>query len=225
MPNWQQICWNEQTFDVASTVWTKGAYESKKYAFVSDYVRLVALEQYGGIYLDTDVKLIKSLEPLAEQFGCFTGYEGGGKLTSAVICVAPHHPLIQAWLDTYKSKKFSHAVVSGNEANVLKMTELCQRQGLKCDNTEQQLQWTTEDELHIFPQTYFCPLDFWHNKDFSNETHAIHYFDASWLDVETKQRITIERSWWYKLRSSVISKLSFLRFSFILYILHYIIPL
>ena len=74
MPDWQQMRWDEQTFDVASSTWTHGAYEAKKYAFVSDYVRLVALEQYGGIYLDTDVKLLKSLVPLAEQYGCFTGY-------------------------------------------------------------------------------------------------------------------------------------------------------
>lgn len=219
MPDWQQMRWDEQTFDITSSTWTQGAYEKKKYAFVSDYVRLVALEQYGGIYLDTDVKLLKSLAPLAEQYGCFTGYEGKDKLTSAIICVTPHHPLIQAWLESYKDKEFTQAVVSGNEANVLMMTELCQQQGLRCDNTEQQLLWPSRDALHVFPQTYFCPLDFWHNKDFSDHTHAIHYFDASWLDADTKQRITHERGWSYKLRTTLIAKLSSLRHFFHSFIL------
>lgn len=211
MPDWQQKCWDEQQFDVMSTRWTQGAYEARKYAFVSDYVRLVALERYGGMYLDTDVKLLKNLAPLAEKYGCFTGFEGHDKLTSSIICVTPHHPLIRAWLATYEDKEFSQDVVDSNEANVLMMTKLCQTQGMRCDNTEQHLQWPSGDELHIFPQTYFCPLDFWHNKDFSDKTHAIHYFDASWLDKDTKLRITHERGWWFKLRSSLIAKLLDLR--------------
>ena len=64
MPDWSLQCWNEETFDVNTIPWTKEAYAEKKFAFVSDYVRLVALYEFGGVYLDTDVKLLKSLEPL-----------------------------------------------------------------------------------------------------------------------------------------------------------------
>lgn len=65
MPNWEYMRWNEDTFDISSApVYVRQAYEARKYAFVSDYVRLWVLEQYGGVYVDTDVKVLKSYEPL-----------------------------------------------------------------------------------------------------------------------------------------------------------------
>ena len=64
MPDWEYKLWNEDNFNVDSIPYTKEAHMSGKMAFVSDYVRLVALHDEGGVYLDTDVELFKSLEPL-----------------------------------------------------------------------------------------------------------------------------------------------------------------
>ena len=207
MPDYEIRLWNEAAFDVESVSWTNSAYRAKKYAFVSDYVRLVALYQHGGIYLDTDVKLLKSLAPLQKKFSNFMGFENGKVVTSAVICVEPYHPIIKEFLDYYNTREFSDEVVSANEANVLMMTKLLEKYGLHADNTEQDVE-IRSSSMHIFPQTYFCPLDFYHHKDFSQQTHAIHYFDASWLDEDTKQRIENERSILYKMKAYVLQFLS-----------------
>ena len=78
MPDWEYRLWNEDNFDVNSTSYTKEAYEARKYAFVSDYVRLWALENEGGVYLDTDVEMFKSLDDLLE-LGAFGGFEGSSE--------------------------------------------------------------------------------------------------------------------------------------------------
>lgn len=203
MPECEWKCWNEETFNVNSVPWTKEAYHAGKYAFVSDYVRLIALYEFGGIYLDTDVKLLKSLYSFLSRYDAFTGFENKEQLTSAIIACKPKHPLIKLYLQYYQEKHFSEDIVINNEANVRMMTDICKRHGLQTNNTEQDIK-IGDYNLHIFPKTYFCPLDFWHNKDFSENTHSIHYFDASWLKKETKKRIHIERSHFYKIKNSIL---------------------
>lgn len=207
MPNWRLMCWDEESFDVNSIQWTKEAYIAKKYAFVSDYVRLVALYEYGGIYFDTDVKLLKNLEPLIDKYCAFTGFESRNRLTSAVIVSPPHHPLIKQFLEYYRDKHFTKDIIDNNEANVLMMTNICKKYGLREDGTEQDLEfqdYAGSCNFHILPQTYFCPLDFWHNKNFTENTYAIHYFDASWLDDEAKERISKERTIIYKIKTFIV---------------------
>lgn len=200
MPDYQVMRWDETNFDVHCTLWTSQAYLEKKYAFVSDYVRLLALYNFGGIYLDTDVLIKKSLNPFLE-YKAFTGFESNNKLTSAVIGAEKEFPLIKEFLDTYIDKNFINTDGQiNNEANVVMMTKICEKYGLKTDNTFQIVQ-----NMHIFPSTYFCPLDFWMNKNFTENTYAIHYFDASWLDENTKNRIQRERRTIYKLKSFLVS--------------------
>ena len=65
LPDYKIICWSEENFDIDNSVpYLKEAYSKKKFAFVSDYVRLYALYNYGGIYLDTDVEVIRDFSPL-----------------------------------------------------------------------------------------------------------------------------------------------------------------
>jgi len=194
MPDYQIVRWDEDTFDVNSTTWTRQAYEAKKYAFVSDYVRMKALYEQGGIYFDTDVKVIKPMDEFL-QYQAFTGFESKEKLLSAVIGAEKGFPLIKEFLDSYKGLTFLDEQGNGNKIpNVVMMTDICCKYGMMPNNTYQVIQG-----MHIFPQTYFSPLDFFRNKDFTENTHTIHYFDASWLDEETKQRIEKERTFFYKL--------------------------
>lgn len=211
MPKWEIKRWDESNFDINSSSWTQGAYAAGKYAFVSDYVRLKALYEEGGIYLDTDVKLIKSLASVANRNDAFMGFETVDKLTSAVIGVIPKHPLIKKFLRSYQDKHFSHEIVEKNEANVLMMTDICKSFGLVANNEEQEITILSDGKeyrMHVFSQEYFCPLDFYHNMNQTANTLAIHYFDASWLDEETKRRIHKERSSTYKLFLTIKSKLA-----------------
>jgi mannosyltransferase OCH1-like enzyme len=75
MPDWHYKLWNEDNFDVDSVPYTKEAYAARKYAFVTDYVRLYALSTEGGVYMDTDVEILKPLDDLL-HLSAFTGYEG-----------------------------------------------------------------------------------------------------------------------------------------------------
>ena len=72
MPNYKIIEWNEDNVDFKANTYLEEAYELKKYAFMSDYVRLKVIYEYGGIYLDTDVELLKSLEPILKKGGFFS---------------------------------------------------------------------------------------------------------------------------------------------------------
>lgn len=188
MPDFKIMRWDESNFDVKSTKWTEQAYEAGKYAFVSDYVRLKVLEEYGGIYLDTDVMLLKSLEALTE-YKAFSGFENEFYITSAVIGCEQHFNLIKEFLEFYEGKEFfNESGKINNDANVIMMTDICKKYGLKTDDSEQEMA-----EMHIFPREYFCPIDFYHNKNITENSMAIHYFDASWLDDDTKRMIEKER--------------------------------
>ena len=83
LESWKRFCpdyeikeWNESNFDLNKNDYCREAYEAKKWAFVADYVRLKVLEKYGGIYMDTDVELIKSLDKFLHYnaFMCFEFY-------------------------------------------------------------------------------------------------------------------------------------------------------
>ncbi len=199
--DYEFIKWDESNFDINSTKWTKQAYSKKKYAFVSDYVRLKVLYEYGGIYLDTDVMVLKSFDSFL-GYQAFTGFESKNKLTSAIIGAEKRFPIIKTFLDTYTNKPFINNGKNNDIANVVMMTDICVSYGFIPNNTYQVIQG-----MHIFPQTYFCPLDFYHNKNFTENTHAIHYFDASWLDRDIKVKIKRERSILIKIKNILKSYL------------------
>lgn len=193
LPEYKIMRWDEESFDVESTVWTKEAYEKKKYAFVSDFVRLVALEQFGGIYLDTDVSVKKTFNSLLSNRG-FMGFENDLYLTSAVMGFEPHFPLVKEFLASYRDKHFIHENGEiNNIANVVMMTEICQKHGLVINNQEQEVA-----DVLILPKEFFCPLDFYHNDHTTADTMTVHLFDASWLDNDTKRMVAKERTSWHK---------------------------
>ena len=105
LPDYEIVEWNEDTFDVSSILWTKQAYEAKKWAFVSDYVRLYALFSQGGIYFDTDVEVLKPLDQLLDT-ELLLGFESNDMLTTAVIGSVARDPLIGSIIAAYQEKQF-----------------------------------------------------------------------------------------------------------------------
>lgn len=97
--------WDTKRFDINSTVWTKQAFEVKKYAFAADYIRLYALYNYGGIYLDSDVLVYKSFDDLL-HLPYFIGQEYTGSIEPAVIGAEPKMPWIKDVLDRYDDRAF-----------------------------------------------------------------------------------------------------------------------
>ena len=108
LPEYKFMLWNEKNFDYKKTVFTKQAYENKKYAFVSDYVRLYALKNYGGIYLDTDVELISNLDDILNN-DLVLGYEEEDSgVASCFIGSKKNHIFINKLMDYYEKKYFNN---------------------------------------------------------------------------------------------------------------------
>ena len=109
MPDWKYQFWTEDNFDVSTAPqYVQEAYAAKKYAFVSDFVRLWALEREGGLYMDVDFEVYKPFDDLMEQYEAFAGYEGSKRnpVMMGVIAAKAHHPWIQGMLQTYESRVF-----------------------------------------------------------------------------------------------------------------------
>lgn len=183
LPGYQFMFWNENTFDINSTEWTKTAYEAKKYAFVSDYVRLWALNRYGGVYLDTDVKVLKRFDPLLNQrmFWCFEDV-AGEVVASCTFGSIAMNPFIEHLLEYY-NQPFDMSIIDKNEANVIIITDALKEIGLKTNGRTQLI-----EGMHVYSRDYFCPIDFWGNWNRTKNTYSIHYFSASWLSEEEEKK-------------------------------------
>ena len=187
-PDWEIIEWNEDNFDVNARLWTKQAYEAKKYAFVSDYVRLKALYEMGGVYLDTDVQLIKPLNAFLEHIA-FIGFENKQSVATCVIGAQKRNPVIGTWMDWYQNRAYLRDGQPNTEPNVVFITEDLKSRGLTIDNTRQSL-----EGIEVYPQTWFCPQNIeGEDRVRSRHTVSIHYFDSSWRTPEGRRNLKREQ--------------------------------
>lgn len=153
MPDYEYRLWNEDNFDVTGFRYTKEAYESGRYAFVSDVARLVALKESGGIYLDVDFKVYKAFDPLL-RFPAFAGFEGSktNPVMMGVIASEPGGQWVTEQLEAYRERPF---LIDGKEdltTNVRFITDRMLEKGFVPDGKEQDFL-----DLHVFPVDYFCP--------------------------------------------------------------------
>ena len=181
-PDYKIIEWNEKNFDINCSAYAKEAYEAKKWAFVSDYCRFHVLNELGGIYLDTDVELLR---PIDDLLGCsFVGFEGKKAVASGLIRgVAPNDTVCKRMLDSYNNDSFLLEDGSLNIKTVCdRETEIFQEYGLKLDGSLQDV-----IDTRVFPSEYFCPLDnvTW-ELNVTENTYSIHHYDSSWVSEEKK---------------------------------------
>ena len=105
LPDYEIMLWDLKRFDIAQVPWVEQAFRVKKYAFAADYIRLYALYNYGGIYLDSDVEVLKSFDPLLD-LPYFVGAENAGTIEAAIIGAEKGCDWIKACLDYYKGRNF-----------------------------------------------------------------------------------------------------------------------
>ncbi|MEE0922374.1 MAG: glycosyltransferase [Paludibacteraceae bacterium] len=157
MPDWEYRSWNEENFDIASSPdYVQEAYAAKKYAFVSDYVRLWALEREGGLYMDVDFEVYKPFDDLMEPYDAFAGYEGSKRnpVMMGVIAAKAHHPWIQDMLLTYHQRSFIQADSSYDMTpNTGYFFDWMQERGFVADGQEKDF-----IGVHILPVECFCPI-------------------------------------------------------------------
>ena len=99
-PDYEIIEWNEKNFDVTKIPYVREAYESKKWAFITDYVRLYVMYTYGGIYMDTDVEVLKPLDSLLDLKG-FSGFENETSIPTGIMAAKKGLPVIKNLMDEY----------------------------------------------------------------------------------------------------------------------------
>lgn len=179
MPDWEYRLWNEDNFDIDVLPYTKEAYEAKKYAFVTDYVRLYALQHIGGVYMDVDVEVLKPLDDLME-LSAFTGYEGSKYLppVTGILASMAHGEWVTEQSEAYKNRHFvcpdgSYDLTTNTQA----MTAIMKRNGFVSDG-----QYQVYKDLHIFPVNYFCPRQTTGEVLMDDHTYCDHHFMGSWSD-------------------------------------------
>lgn len=186
MPDWQIMRWDESNFDIASApLYVRQAYEARKYAFVSDYVRLWALEQYGGVYVDTDVKVLKSYEPLLGDTAFIGLEESKAHLPGTCVmgCEA-HCKWVKDMLALYDDIEFVKPDGSLDMmTNVDRMGKCLISNGFI---PSREAQYLPEYGLRIYTHDYFSPITSTRVMRKTKNTYSIHYFAESWRDSKKK---------------------------------------
>lgn len=201
--SWKKYCpgyeikeWNESNYDFSAAPYMKQAFEAKKWGFAPDYARLDIIYRYGGIYLDTDVEIVRSFDPLLKLRG-FAGFQDSGDVALGLgFGAEAGNPVIKKLMESYDSLSFLKSdgtfdLTPSPRLNTDALTRLC---GLKADGTYQELEGMT-----VFPVDYFCPKSFDDGIIRKTEnTYSIHHFDASWFSDESKRKLA--ESWQHKQR-------------------------
>lgn len=177
MPDWEYKLWNEDNFDVNMVPYTKEAYEARKYAFVSDYVRLWVLEREGGVYLDTDVEVFKPFDDLLGH-KAFAGFEGSKYLPvgTCVMATEAHGAWVTEQLEAYRDKCF----IKGDGTidmltNVQFITCNMHKNGFVQNGQEQDYK-----DLHVFPVEYFSPRNTMGEYIRTEHTYSNHLGLGTW---------------------------------------------
>lgn len=184
-PDYEIKEWNETNYDVRKIPYIAEAYDEKKYAFVSDYARFDILYQFGGLYFDTDVEVIKKLDDIIAQ-GPFMGFETDAGNTEQIdftvapglgLGVNPGLGLYKDMLDLYASLHFKNSDETLNTTTiVVYTTEMLKKAGLKNQEGIQNVAGIT-----IYPSEYFCPISVRDGKlRITPQTRTIHHYDQSW---------------------------------------------
>lgn len=172
------MLWSEDNFDVEEYPFTKEAYEARKYAFVSDFVRAKVLYEYGGIYLDADVEILCNFDSLIEGYDLVCGFETRKQIGTAILACAPHEEVMKEFLDFYLKHNFKTAMGENIIANVAILTSILERKDLRLGGERQVL----EGRILVVKREIFYPKKI-SNMEFSvtDETMAIHMCSNSWM--------------------------------------------
>ena len=189
-PDYELVLHTEDNFDLTQNRYLSEAYKAGKWAFVSDYARLKIIYENGGIYLDTDVELIKPIDDLLKLDG-FMGFDEKGIVATGLGFGAKKgNKIVSEFLKDYDSIPFvlpdgSYDLTPCPDRN----TETLKRLGMDINNTNQ-----TFMDITFLPDEYLCPMDYYTGKkSITKNTYSIHHYSASWTSKVTKRTTRIKR--------------------------------
>lgn len=182
-PDYEIIEWNENNYDISKNTYMRQAYEKKAWGFVPDYARLDIVNAYGGIYFDTDVRVLRSFNPLL-QYGMFCGFEHNGSVNFGQgFGAKKQHPILLEMLREYEKLTFIREDGSLNlTPSPVYQTALLEKHGLKKNGHVQQM----KDFIVLSPQ-YFSPVNEFGYGTPSSVTFSIHQYAATWYGEEERK--------------------------------------
>lgn len=195
LPDYEFMLWNAERFKIDENIWVKEAFEHKKYAFAADYIRLFALYEYGGIYLDMDVEVLKSFNPLLhlESMVCFEKH--GDHLEMAAFGAAKHSLWIKECLSYYDKRAFLNDGKLATKILPVVINEILASNFTIVpvkDLKEASIISDNPYELKVLPSEFFSPKYYWTGEIvITPNTYCIHYFFGSWLPpyLKTEARV------------------------------------
>ncbi|ULH06408.1 glycosyltransferase family 32 protein [Alcaligenes faecalis] len=185
LPDYEIMEWNEDNFDVSSNGYVFEAYKKRKWAFVSDFVRLYAIKEYGGIYLDTDVEVFRSFDKFLghKAFTGFENYKGALAPITAVMAAEKGHPWVSRLIAEYDTASFRAADGTDDlTTNTIKITKILMNEySVSLDDQYQIL----KDDLHLYPSNIFCNYKI-------GTSYSMHHFNGSWIPWQYKLRAKLK---------------------------------
>lgn len=186
LPDYEIKEWNEDNFDVNMYPYTKEALENRKFAFVTDVVRLYALYTEGGVYMDTDVEVLKSYDPFLHHH-MFSGFETNYTVPTGMMAAEKGSVWAKDLLNQYNNR---HFVLEDGTLDYLTNTAVITRymksKGLVQNNTYQDFPGLCT----MYPADYFCPKDHTTGEiHITENTVCIHHFAGSWLRKSWKRNV------------------------------------
>lgn len=177
MPDWEIREWNEKNYDVHKNSYIQKAYEQKLWAFVVDYARFDILNQFGGIFLDTDVELLRPIPEGVLANEAFTGFEAPRRVNPGLVYgTTPGQGMLKKIMTVYEGKAFGETIDGRRENIVDIVSGVLVKDGLKLNG-----EFQIVGKVAVFPQDYFCCFNFeTQGFETTENTISIHHYSASW---------------------------------------------
>lgn len=183
-PDYEMIRWDESNYDISKNRYMRQAYEAKRWGFVPDYARLDVVYRYGGIYLDTDVEILRCLDPLL-NLSAFAGFESKKIIAMGLgFGARKGHPFLKRLMEDYENREFLKGENSFDlTASPFIQTETFCKYGLKPDNKIQKVM-----DVTVLPAECLNPC--YHMiPHITNHTFAIHHFSGSWTSEKNRESL------------------------------------
>ncbi len=179
LPDYEIIKWDESNFDIHCNRFVEGAYQAKKYAYVSDFARFSILKKYGGVYFDTDVEIIKPLDDILAT-GPYMGEEGIGRVAAGLgMAMEPEMDFLKEVVDFYDQMGFH--ISDKTKAKSITVVNIVTNVLVKHGFDVQKDTIQNVYGINIYPRDYFCPQQYFSGElTITDKTRTIHHYSETW---------------------------------------------
>lgn len=187
LTDYQFVLWDRQRSETINCEWVRQTIAKKKYAFAADYIRIYALSNYGGIYLDADVELLGSLDSFLKH-NFFIGFEYNNDLEPAIFGTVAGHSWLTCLLNYYQNRSFikKDGTIDTKPLPTI-FNETALQYGFKANG---KMQYINNKDIVVFPCEFFSPKNIYFKKvKTTSNTVSVHHFDGSWLIKNKKHMI------------------------------------